>query len=76
MRRLLITVGSFVLGSVALYGLFSASAVRYEVWSSGALSAADLGDDLGLGILAVGVAVPASVIGGGVIAFFVWRAAR
>jgi hypothetical protein len=73
MRRALLAITSFASATVVLYWLLSEAAVRYELWSTGALSRSELADDFGLGILGIGFVVPASVIGGLLVALGVWR---
>ncbi len=76
------------LGTLACYGLgiavgvvlaFKAGetlAVHYEVWSTGASSVEDLGDDLGLGVLLFMVTGPAVVIGAALGAGATWMLRR
>ena len=53
--------------------LFTEITVYYEMWSTGASSRQDIGDDFGLELLLVIVVTPASWIAGILASILVWR---
>lgn len=71
--RIAATIGTFLLATVALSWLLGEASVRYELWSTSALSRSELPDDFGLGILGMLAVQPLSVIGGAFTAVLVWR---
>ena len=71
--RFLISVAALPVSFFALEWAFSELIVRYEMWATGATSRAQLTDDFGLGLLLVGVALPAAAIGSVVVSALAWR---
>ena len=71
--RFLICVLVFVASGYIANLLFTKIAAYYEMWSTGASSRQDLGDDFGLELLLVIVVTPASWIAGILASILVWR---
>ena len=59
---------AFVASAAALYWVLSEAVVLFEVWHTGAASRAELGRDLGLGILAFAVVLPGTLVGASLMA--------
>jgi hypothetical protein len=66
------TLGAFLIGAVLLSWILGEAAVRYEMWSTGALARSELRDDSGLGLLGVVVVQPLSVVSAAGVAIVVW----
>jgi hypothetical protein len=71
--RILICVLVFLVSGYIANLLFTEIAVYYEMWTTGASSRQDLGDDFGLELLLVIVVTPASWIAGILASILVWR---
>jgi hypothetical protein len=65
-----------LIGVVVFSWIFGEAAVRYEMWSTGAIGRRELADDFGLGLLGMIVVQPLSVIGAAALAIPVWRSFR
>jgi hypothetical protein len=72
-RKIGIVTLVFFAGVAALYLILSEAVVYFEMWSTNALSRADLADDFGLGLLGVFIVVPGSIVGGMVVGWIAWR---
>jgi hypothetical protein len=64
---------TFVIATATLHWVLGESAVRFEMWSTGAASRSDLANDFGLGLLGLLIVVPSSLIGAAAAGWWVWR---
>jgi len=71
-RRILITLLAVIVSIPAIVWLLSEFVVYYEMVSTGANSRAELGDDLGLGILGFMIIPPGTLIGAYLVGLAVW----
>jgi hypothetical protein len=72
-RKIGIVTLVFFFGVATSYWIMSEAVVYFEMWSTGAVSRADLADDFGLGLLGTFLILPGSIIGGTVMGWVAWR---
>lgn len=71
-RTAVATAISLVLATILLRWVFAELLARYEMWSTGALSRAELSEDYGMGMMGLLVVEPAAIAGGLAVAAITW----
>jgi hypothetical protein len=64
---------AFGIAAATLHWILGEVAVRFEMWSTGTTSRADLANDFGLGLLWLVIVVPGSFVGAVVASWWVWH---
>lgn len=75
-KRAAITLLGVFIALPSGYWLLSDAVVMFEMVSTGVKSRADLADDFGLGLLALFVVMPGTIIGAFITGTVVWRIMR